>query len=170
MSQWRVRDVMATAADDALFAEVAATLVGGRISGVPIVDRFDAVVGVVSWTDLREKIDVGEPGDDRCVGWRRRRVPALPRWSGGTAVQVMSAPPVAIGPDALRSFACPHGASRSTLTTLWGTTRRIGEPSSNPRPGSGSDGTGRARSPARIRQDTRKLPRKQPCQSARSKT
>jgi CBS domain-containing protein len=85
MPQWRVRDVMTTgvitAPDDASFAEVAAILAGRRISAVPIVDRFDAVVGVVSWTDLRDKIDIGEPaatppsvggggGYPRCCGGR----------------------------------------------------------------------------------------------------
>jgi CBS domain-containing protein len=104
MPKWRVRDVMTTevitAPDDASFAEVAAVLAGRRISAVPIVDRFDAVVGVVSWTDLRDKIDVGEPGDNVRVGWWRRWAPQLLRWPGGAAVQVMSAPPLTIGPDA----------------------------------------------------------------------
>src|SRR5688500_9152852 len=95
MPQWRDIDVKSmeesTALDDASFAEVAATLAGRRISAVPIVDRFDAVVGVVSWTDLRYKIDIGESGDDQRVGWWRRWAPRLLR-PGGAAVQVMSAP------------------------------------------------------------------------------
>src|SRR5438876_11747565 len=98
MPQWRVRDVMTTkvitAPDDASVAEVAAVLAGRRISAVPIVNRFDVVVGVVSWTDLRDKIDIGEPGDDLRVGWWRRWTPPLLRWPGGDAVQVMSAPPL----------------------------------------------------------------------------
>ena len=104
MPQWRVRNVMTaeviTAPDDASVAEIAGILIGRRITAVPVIDRFDAVVGVVSWTDLRDKIDVGERGDHRRIGWWRRWAPALPRWPGGAAAQVMSAPPLTIGPDA----------------------------------------------------------------------
>jgi CBS domain-containing protein len=103
MLQWRVRDVMTTevitAPDDTPVAEIAAILVGHRISAVPIVDRFDAVVGVVSWTDLLDKTGIAEPGRDRRVGWWRRSAPPSPRWPEATAMQVMSAPPVTIAPD-----------------------------------------------------------------------
>jgi CBS domain-containing protein len=104
MPQWRVRDVMTTevitAPDDASSAEIAAILADQRISAVPIVDRFDGVVGVVSWTDLRDRIDIGEPGSaTRDSWWRRWAAPLLLRWSAGNAVPVMSAPPVTIGPD-----------------------------------------------------------------------
>ena len=103
MPQWRVRDVMTTevvtARDDASYAEIAGILAGHRISAVPIVDRFDVVVGLVSWTDLRDKVDVRDPGATTRVGWWRRWAAPLLRWPAGTAVQVMSAPPVTIGPD-----------------------------------------------------------------------
>jgi CBS-domain-containing membrane protein len=88
-----------TAPHDASLAEVAATLAGRRISAVPIVDRFDAVVGVVSWTDLHDKIDLNGPGGDRRIGWWRRWAPS-PRWPDGKAGQAMSAPPLTVGPDA----------------------------------------------------------------------
>jgi CBS domain-containing protein len=101
--QWRVRDVMTTevitAPDDASVAEIVALLTDRRITAVPIVDRFDVVLGVVSWTDLRTKIDVGAPGEAR-VGWWRRWVPPLVQWPEGTAVEVMSAPALTIGADA----------------------------------------------------------------------
>jgi CBS domain-containing protein len=104
MPQWRVRDVMTTevitAPEDASVAEIAALLAGRRISAVPIVDRFDVVLGVVSWTDVRDKLDIGEPGEDTRTGWWRRWTPPPLRWPGGSAAQVMSAPPVTIGPDA----------------------------------------------------------------------
>lgn len=103
MPQWHVQDVMTTkvitAPDDASFAELAALLADHRISAVPIIDRFDAVVGVVSWTDLRDKVDIAESGDAVRVG-RWRRTPAPLRWPAGTAMQVMSAPPLTIAPDA----------------------------------------------------------------------
>ncbi|MEU7875989.1 CBS domain-containing protein [Dactylosporangium sp. NPDC049140] len=104
MLQWRVRDVMTTqvitAPDDASVAEVATMLTGHQISAVPIVDRFGAVVGVVSWTDLRDKIGIGEPGDSGRASWWRRWTSPLLRSPDGAARQVMSAPPVTITPDA----------------------------------------------------------------------
>jgi CBS domain-containing protein len=104
MPVWQVRDVMAkeviTASDEASFAEVAALLTDRRISAVPIVDRFDAVVGVVSWTDLQDKMDFNGADDGLHGGWWRRFVPPPLRWSRGTAEQVMSAPPLTIEPGA----------------------------------------------------------------------
>jgi CBS domain-containing protein len=90
MAHRKVRDVMTvevvTARDDALPAEISAILADRHISGVPIVDRFDAVVGLVSWTDLREKI---EPGA------------SAKTWSPDhTAVEIMSAPLLTIGSEA----------------------------------------------------------------------
>lgn len=104
MPQWRVRNMMVTdvitAPHDASVAEIAAVLAGRRISAVPIVDRFDVVIGVVSWADLHDKIDIGEP-DGIAHGWwlRRWRPPRL-RWPDAAATDVLSAPPVTIGPDA----------------------------------------------------------------------
>jgi CBS domain-containing protein len=89
-----------TARDDASFAEIAAILAGSRISAVPVVDRFDAVVGVVSWTDLRDKVDIGEPNGAARRGWLGRWAPARLRWPGGTASDVMSAPAATVGPNA----------------------------------------------------------------------
>jgi CBS domain-containing protein len=100
MPQWRVRDVMTaevvTARDDASYAEIAAILASERISGVPIVDRFDGVVGVVSRNDLQGKIKFGDPDPTGRLGWWRRRAAPLLRWPDGTARQVMSAPPVIV--------------------------------------------------------------------------
>src|ERR1043165_5487433 len=76
MPQLQVRDVMTaeviTARDDASCADVAAMLASHQISAVPIVDRFDAVVGVVSWTDLRAGIEMGEPAGVLSGWWRRK--------------------------------------------------------------------------------------------------
>ena len=103
MPQWRVRDVMTTevvtARDDASFAEIAAILTGERISGVPIVNRFDVVVGVVSRSDLQDKVKFGDPDATERVGrWRRWAAPLL-RWKAGTVTEVMTAPPVTIEAD-----------------------------------------------------------------------
>lgn len=104
MTQWRVRDVMTnhviTARDDASLAEIAAVLAARRISAVPIVDRFDVVIGVVSWTDLHDKIDIGELDGSASGGLLRGRRPARLRWADGVAADAMTAPAVTIGPDA----------------------------------------------------------------------
>jgi len=104
MPQWRVRDVMTTdvitAADDASVAEIVAVLTDRQITAVPIVDRFDVVLGVVSWTDLRDKIDIAATDGIPRVGWWRRWAPSLVQWPEGTAVEVMSGPALTIGADA----------------------------------------------------------------------
>lgn len=103
MAQPRVRDVMTTevltARDDSSYAEIAAVLAGERISAVAIVDQFDVVVGVVSWTDLYDKIKIGDPEATVRASWWRRKAAPLLWWPAGTAVEVMSAPPLTIGPD-----------------------------------------------------------------------
>jgi CBS domain-containing protein len=104
MTNWRVRNVMTTevitAPDDASVAEIVALLTERQITAVPIVDRHDVVLGVVSWTDLRRKIDVVHPDGPSRLGWWRRRVPALAQWPEGTAVAVMSGPALTIEADA----------------------------------------------------------------------
>ena len=81
MTQWQVRDVMTTdvitAPDDASVAEIVTVLTDRQITAVPIVDRFDVVLGVVSWTDLRDKINIRVPGSQPHVGWWRRWAPSL---------------------------------------------------------------------------------------------
>src|SRR5690348_17276291 len=104
MPPWQVRDVLSTdvvtAGADTSVAEIASLLAGRRISAVPIVDEFDVVVGVVSWTDLRDKLDIGEPDATVHRGWLRRWMPPRVRWPAATAIDVMSAPAVTVRPDA----------------------------------------------------------------------
>jgi CBS-domain-containing membrane protein len=109
MTTWRVQDVMTTevitAPEHASVAEIVTLLTDRQITAVPITDRFDAVLGVVSWTDLREKIDVGTPENTSRIG-RWLAVAQLPaQWPEGTAVEVMSAPALTIGADASLSAA-----------------------------------------------------------------
>jgi CBS-domain-containing membrane protein len=100
MTTWRVRDVMTTdvitAPDDASVAELVALLTGRQITAVPITDRFDVVRGVVSWTDLRRKIETGPGEGDPPAGWWRRRMPRRLHWPEGTAAEVMSGPALTI--------------------------------------------------------------------------
>jgi CBS domain-containing protein len=100
MRTWRVQDVMTTevitAPEHASVAEIVTLLTDRQITAVPITDRFDTVLGVVSWTDLRKKIDVRAPEDSRPGWWAR----ASAHWPEGTAVEVMSAPALTIEADA----------------------------------------------------------------------
>jgi CBS-domain-containing membrane protein len=103
MRTWRVQDVMTTevitASEDASVAEILTLLTERQITAVPITDRFHAVLGLVSWTDLRKKIDVAQPEDSR-RGWWARSAPPSAQWPEGTAVEVMSAPALTIGAGA----------------------------------------------------------------------
>jgi CBS domain-containing protein len=103
MAQWRVRDVMTTnvitVPEGMRVRQVAAVLAGRGINAVPVVDRFDAVVGVVSWTDLRDAVDAGGLGEPAGRPARRLRRTLRPRRKDASAVEVMSAPPVTIGAD-----------------------------------------------------------------------
>jgi CBS-domain-containing membrane protein len=89
-----------TMPDDASIAEVVELLTDREISAVPIADRFDVVVGLVSWSDLHGKIEIGaSDGASRSGGWRRW-VPGLVQWPEGTVAEVMSGPALTIGADA----------------------------------------------------------------------
>jgi CBS-domain-containing membrane protein len=104
MTTWRVQDVMTTevitAPENASVAEIVTLLTDRQITAVPITDRFDVVLGVVSWTDLREKIDVGTPQAASRFGWLLGVAQLPAQWPEGTAVEVMSAPALTIGADA----------------------------------------------------------------------
>jgi len=99
MRQWRVGDVMTpdvvTLGEDVSSADIVATLVERGVTGVPIVDGYEVIVGIVTWTDVLRNIDFREEGRDR--GQDRQ-----PSWrhAGHRAVDLMNAVPVTIGPDA----------------------------------------------------------------------
>ena len=95
-----VRDVMTTsvitAREDTPFKELAAVLASSRVSGFPVIDRAGTVIGVVSETDLviKEADQAGHPAS--FAGLRRSR--DREKAAGVTAAQVMTSPPVTIGP------------------------------------------------------------------------
>ncbi|MEQ4305299.1 CBS domain-containing protein [Plantactinospora sp. B6F1] len=101
--RWRVRDVMTTDVitvhDDAPVTQIAAVLTERQISAVPVVDRFDTVTGVVSWTDLRDTVETAEVGTETGGRWWAARLSRL-RWPKRAAVDVMTAPPVTVAPPA----------------------------------------------------------------------
>ena len=101
MAVWRVHKVMTvdviSAPDDASIAEIAAILAEHRITAVPIVNAFDLVVGILSWTDLHHMID---PADKAGGGLLSRDRATEFRWPEKAAIEVMSAPPFTVRPDA----------------------------------------------------------------------
>jgi CBS-domain-containing membrane protein len=99
------RDVVAVRTD-ASFKEIAAMLRSLQLSAFPVLDDDDKVIGVVSETDLLPK-EALEAGFERHRGWRsaRRHRPELAKALGVTAADLMSRPPVTIGPYDLVSHA-----------------------------------------------------------------
>jgi CBS domain-containing protein len=97
-----VRDIMTARVvavrEDARFKEMAAILRSSRISAFPVIDHAGQVIGVVSEADLLAK----EAGQDGRQGWldgvlRHRE---HEKAAGVTAGELMTSPPVTIGPDA----------------------------------------------------------------------
>ncbi|WP_284045692.1 CBS domain-containing protein [Paractinoplanes maris] len=87
-----------TASGDAPVKELVDLLREREISAAPIVDDFGVVLGVVSWSDLHEIIEVAQPVRSR--RWWRRAFPPRLYWPEGTAAGIMNGPPVTIGADA----------------------------------------------------------------------
>ena len=96
-----VRDVMTAGViavrADTTFKEMAAMLGSSRVSGFPVIDEAGKVVGVVSETDLLIK-EAGRAGHPEVfAGLRRSR--DHQKADGVTAAELMTSPPVTIGPD-----------------------------------------------------------------------
>jgi CBS domain-containing protein len=97
-----VRDVMSThviaAHASATYKELAAMLHYQRVSAFPVVDEDNKVIGIVSETDLlaKEALEGTVPQTLQSLPRQRERS----RVSGLTAGELMSRPPVTIGPDA----------------------------------------------------------------------
>jgi CBS domain-containing protein len=94
-----------TAPDESSLGDIAAMLTTHQISAVPIVDRFNVATGIVSWTDIGDTIEREEQRTPTTRGWPRRRNRSQSRWRSRAATEVMTAPPVTIGPDASLSAA-----------------------------------------------------------------
>ena len=95
-----VRDVMSThvvaVRMNASFKEIAAMLRAQRVSGFPVVDDDDKLIGVVSEADLLTKEAWGaSPGISGEILAHREQAKA----DGIIAVDLMTKPPVTIGPD-----------------------------------------------------------------------
>ncbi|MCK2220160.1 CBS domain-containing protein [Actinomadura sp. ATCC 31491] len=114
MMRISVRDVMTTrvasVAAGTPFKDVAGVLVSREVSAVPVLDGERRVVGVVSEADLLRKEEFrelyyGEGYRPRLRARLRRRLTGRGedgrrKAAGATAAELMSSPPVTIGPDA----------------------------------------------------------------------
>jgi CBS-domain-containing membrane protein len=93
------RDVV-TVDEHTPFKEITQLLADCHISAMPVLDPDARVVGVVSEADLlrKEEFPQGPPGARLFEGRRRRATRA--KATGDTAVELMTAPAITVGPDA----------------------------------------------------------------------
>jgi len=102
-----VKDVMTThvvaVRQDASFKDMAMRLREHRVSAFPVLDDHDKVIGVVSEADLltKEALDLIETG--KVSGMLRHR--EMAKAAALTARDLMTTPPVTIGPNELVSHA-----------------------------------------------------------------
>jgi CBS-domain-containing membrane protein len=100
----RVRDVMTrevvTVDEETPFKEITQLLADCHISALPVLDSDGRVVGVVSEADLllKEELPEGPAGGHLFQGRRQRATRA--KAAGDTAVELMTAPAITVGPDA----------------------------------------------------------------------
>jgi CBS domain-containing protein len=82
---------------DTSFKEMAAMLGSSRVSGFPVIDRAGKVLGVVSETDMLIKEADRASHPEVFGGLRRSR--DLQKAAGVNAAELMTSPPVTIGPE-----------------------------------------------------------------------
>lgn len=104
MSRWKVGDVMTAdvvfVREDVGFKELVDLLAQRGISAVPVVDKADRVVGLVSEADLLHKVEfAGESMAARLFERRRHRV-AREKAGGDDAGELMTSPAVTTTADA----------------------------------------------------------------------
>ncbi|UQU62713.1 CBS domain-containing protein [Couchioplanes caeruleus] len=103
MQQQTVRTLMTnqvlTVPTGATPAEVVAMLTAHDVSALGVVDEYDVVIGVLTRTDVLDALTWHEERPRSRLPWRRREGRGL-GWSRATAREMMSAPPVTIGPAA----------------------------------------------------------------------
>jgi CBS domain-containing protein len=96
-----VKDVMSThviaVRQDAPYKHMAAMLREQRVSAFPVLDEHNKVIGVVSESDLltKEALEGAVPGMPQSMRSQREHA----RASAVTAAELMTTPPVTIGPD-----------------------------------------------------------------------
>ena len=125
MAHRKVSDLMTadvvTVAEDTPFKEVAEIIGDRGISAVPVLGGEGRVTGVVSEMDLLRKEEYQEdPGAKHAPRWGHHD--ARRRAAGVTARDVMTSPPVTIGPDAsivaaVRALDAHHVGRLVVITT-----------------------------------------------------
>ena len=114
----RVRDVMTrevvTVDEETPFKEITQLLADCHISALPVLDSDGRVVGVVSEADLLLKEEFPEgPAGGRLFQGRRQRTTRA-KAAGDTAVELMTAPAITVGPDAsVAEAAQAHGMTET---------------------------------------------------------
>jgi CBS domain-containing protein len=102
MKLWRVDDVMTSdvvaVREDTPYREVVNVLINHRISAVPVLDRFDHVVGVVSEADLLHKVEAAGEATPR-IFWSRHQRAERAKAVGQSAVDVMTSPALSVLPS-----------------------------------------------------------------------
>jgi CBS-domain-containing membrane protein len=84
---------------DTPYSDVVSTLARHRISAVPVVDRYNEVIGVVSEADLLHKVEFIGEATQRVFEWGSKKANRA-KAEGATAVDLMTAPAVTIQPGA----------------------------------------------------------------------
>ncbi len=102
MSRWKVGDVMTTGVvsvdQDASFRRIVELLEGQEVSGLPVVDGSQRVVGLVSEADLLPKMEyAGVSAGPQLFQSRRYRV-ARQKAAGDSVCELMSTPAVTVHP------------------------------------------------------------------------
>ncbi|MEV4702877.1 CBS domain-containing protein [Actinoplanes sp. NPDC049316] len=102
MRLWRVDDVMTrdvvAVQTDTPYRTVVDLLISRRVSAVPVVTRFQRVVGIVSEADLLHKVEAAGTDQPRLVVGRRRRAEQA-KAAARTAGDVMTSPVVTVLPS-----------------------------------------------------------------------
>ncbi|SCG49683.1 CBS domain-containing protein [Micromonospora halophytica] len=104
MRTWQVQDVMTTEVaavrEGTAYREIVDVLTGRHVTAVPVVDGARRVLGVVSEADLLHKVELlGRPHERRILPSRHDRE-ARAKAGATLAVDLMTAPPVCVAPDA----------------------------------------------------------------------
>jgi CBS domain-containing protein len=86
--------------EDVPYKEIVQVLDRFNVSAVPVIDRQRRVIGVVSEADLMTRVEFADDASQAPLFERRRRRIARGKAAGDTAHELMSAPPVTIGPEA----------------------------------------------------------------------
>jgi CBS domain-containing protein len=122
-----VQDVMSrdvvVAIESTPFKELVLRMQEHRVSAIPVVDADGRLVGIVSEADLLLKEDTHLEGEGRLFEGRQRRT-EREKHVAVVAAQLMTSPPVTIGPDATLPEAARlmhrHGIKRLAVASAEG--------------------------------------------------